>query len=79
MSKVISREYVEKNYIHKDKIMKMIKNNNKQIEELKSSFPNFYKLTDKYLLLELINNILKGLLEETNEDNNTAINEVKEK
>lgn len=48
MNKVISREYVEKNYIHKDKIKEILKKWKKQ--------PNYYGtnvIADLYDLLEV--------------------------
>ena len=46
MNKVISREYVEKNYIHKDKIKKLIKYKEELICQLET-FLIFREKTEK--------------------------------
>ena len=72
MNKVISREYVEKNYIHKDTIKKLLKRAEKEYEN--SGESTEYNVHKNYLYHRI--GILKELLEETkdgnsNENNNT--------
>ena len=73
---VISREYIRKNYIHKDKIIKTIQ----EIEELLKQI-DYHNIKDKeerqfyknqYMQYITARNILKGLLEETEDENNNT-------
>ena len=58
MNKVISREYVEKNYIHKNKIKE-------KIEELEKEFKEFQELdfiseaAKRYQQIQVLNDILE--------------------
>lgn len=75
---VISREYIRKNYIHKDKIIKTIQ----EIEELLKQI-DYHNIKDKeerqfyknqYMQYITARNILKGLLEETKDENRNTNN-----
>lgn len=70
MNKVISREYVEKNYIHKDIIRRLIKNLDKEEENLQKNISDeereeysdcsiSYELCDIYTRREVLNKLLE--------------------
>lgn len=63
MNPVIARKYVEENYVHKNAIRKVIRLNDKGIRKLQKAFPNFYKITEDYQRLSLINMVLEKILE----------------
>ena len=75
---VISREYVEKNYIHKDKIrekMKLYENEiNRRLEEQKEE--NDLLSYDPLIPVFMTSyDVLKELLEETEDENNNTNND----
>lgn len=72
-TKVISREYVEKNYIHKDKIKKYIQELNEQIEEAEVNIENSVDEERTYWKKEkhdyaMQKFILEELLEDTEDE-----------
>jgi len=72
-NKVISREYVEKNYIHKDKIKKYIEELNERIEEVETNIENSVDEERTYWKKEkhdyaMQKFILEELLEETEDE-----------
>ena len=67
MNQVISREYVEKNYIHKDKIREVIEELDKLIEESKKRNNGYW--TDYSIILDKQKEILLKILEETEDVN----------
>lgn len=71
---VISREYVEKNYIHKDKVREKIKemNNiiqNSQQKESNGRYRHLHTLTEA----KIVKGEMLNLLEETEDENNNTI------
>lgn len=70
MNKVISREYVEKNYIHKDKIKEKIEEVEIELENYEADKINVFSgqtYMEKFKLLGKLY-ILKELLEDTEDE-----------
>lgn len=63
-SKVISREYVKKNYIHKEQVKKIIEKEIKTIKEEKEDC--YYR---ENVIDVILKNILEQIMEETKDAN----------
>lgn len=70
MNELPIKEYIKKNYVHKDVIRKIIRQNEEEMGKIKKAFPNFYKINEKYMILNLINNVLNTILEDKSLKNN---------
>lgn len=72
MNPVISREYIKKNYIHKDKVRELLERIDGCLEGCYMAELDF-NVTGKIYAYDNCKEMIKELLEETEDENNNTI------